>query len=624
MKRIQYLNGEYLHRLIGFVKKLLLILIILTMVHINRASANKNPNVIIIMTDDQGYGELSVHGNPVLKTPNLDRLHSESIRFTDFHVCPMCTPTRGQLLTGVDAFRNGAMNVSSGRTLLRRELPTMPELFAGAGYHTGIFGKWHVGDTSPYRPEDRGFESTLWFPCSYIGSVPDFWENDYFDDTYFRNGKRTKYEGYTTDIFFSEAIAWMKEQAKAGEPFFCYLPTAAPHWPHFVPDRYRQQVQTDFDAVKDKLPEIRNPHPLVSYLAMIVNIDENMKRLETFLREAGLYENTILVFLTDNGSTFAPEYYPAGMRGKKATLWEGGHRVPCFVRWPGGNLRNPCDVDGLTQVQDLLPTLLDLCGVTPLENAQFDGISLAPVLQGKSNPPRDRMLVVNYSRMPFFKVAYTRQNPAIPQREGACVLWKRWRLIEDRELYDLISDPMQERNVIDEYPKVTEKMRNHLDTWWAGVKDICNEIQPLVIGGARQNPVPFAACDWVNVFFDQQYQVRYGSRKNGTWHLDVARDGEYTFELRRYPVESGLGLCDPTPKTKITDGTLPNGPAFNVASAKLEVGEITLEKKVSPDAKAVRFKVKLSEGPTKLKTWFLDAASNEIAGAYYVTVTRME
>lgn len=170
------------------------------------ADQGRRPNVILVMTDDQGYGEFGWTGNPLARTPHIDRLASESIRLTDFHVAPMCTPTRGQLLTGLDAFRNGAVNVSSGRTLLRPELETIADVFGAAGYRTGIFGKWHLGDNYPFRPEDRGFDEALWFPSSHISSVPDFWENDYFDDTYIRNGGRVAYKGYCTDIFFREPV----------------------------------------------------------------------------------------------------------------------------------------------------------------------------------------------------------------------------------------------------------------------------------------------------------------------------------------------------------------------------------------------------------------------------------
>ena len=185
------------------------------------APATPRPNVIIVLTDDQGYGDLSAHGNPVLKTPHLDRLHAESVRFTDFHTAPMCTPARGQLMTGVDAMRNGAMNVSSGRTNLRRDFPTMPEIFAAHGYRTGIFGKWHLGDNYPYRPQDRGFQESIWFPSSHIPSAAGYFNNDYFDDVYSHNGVAQKFEGYTTDVFFREAKAWLRQRAERQEPFLC-------------------------------------------------------------------------------------------------------------------------------------------------------------------------------------------------------------------------------------------------------------------------------------------------------------------------------------------------------------------------------------------------------------------
>ena len=197
-------------------------------------SLEGHPNILVIMTDDQGYPELSVHGNPVLQTPNLDRLHSQSIRLSDYHVSPMCTPTRGQLLTGMDAARNGAVNVSSGRALLRPEIPTIANYFGDAGFATGVFGKWHLGANYPFRPQDRGFQESVWYPSSSIPSVPAYWGNDYFDDVYIHNGKNQRYEGYCTDVFFAEAKRFMLESAKKKKPFLCYLATNTPLGP-FIP-----------------------------------------------------------------------------------------------------------------------------------------------------------------------------------------------------------------------------------------------------------------------------------------------------------------------------------------------------------------------------------------------------
>ena len=193
-------------------------------------------NVILVMTDDQGYGDLSCHGNPVLKTPNLDKLYEECIRFTDFHVAPMCTPTRGQLLTGRDAMDNGATFVCLGRSMIRQELPTMADMFVGEGYRTGLFGKWHLGDSYPHRPIDRGFQEVVRHGAWGITSIADYFGNDYFNDIYKHNGKHEAYSGYCTDVWFREAMNWMKERHHADENFFCYIPTNVPHRPHWVAD----------------------------------------------------------------------------------------------------------------------------------------------------------------------------------------------------------------------------------------------------------------------------------------------------------------------------------------------------------------------------------------------------
>lgn len=592
------------------------------------ADQRPRPHVLVVITDDQGYGELSCHGNPVLRTPHLDRLAGESVRFTDFHVAPMCTPTRGQLLTGVDALRNGAMNVSSGRTLLRREFPTLAELFAASGWRSGLFGKWHLGDTYPYRPQDRGFHESLWFPSSHIGSVPDAWENDYFDDTYLHNGLPRACTGYTTDVFFCEAMQWMQAEAAAGRPFFCYLATAAPHQPHFVPDRYRAAVRAALQAAEPDLPLLAQLPPdrrteLVSYLAMIANIDENMGRLDEWLARTGLRDDTLLVFLTDNGSTFGPRYFPAGMKGGKATLWEGGHRVPCLVRWPGGALREPGPVAGLTQVQDLLPTLAELCGLQLPGDMPCDGISLADVLRARADVSDDRHLVINFSRMPFASVRFQPDSAAVPRRDGAAVLWKRWRLLQDRELYHLDDDPLQEHNVIDRYPEVAATMRAHLDRWWAGVQPRVNEFQPSVVGHETANPQRLTACEWADVFLDQQAQVRRGERKTSFWHLDIAADGEYAWTVSRWPPESGLRIADGIEPTRAADGTLTGGPAWPVASAYLQVAGIEQAAPVTPEATCVRFVTKLPAGRTTLQAELRDASGAEIGGAYYVTAQRL-
>ena len=308
--------------------------------------------MIIVLTDDQGYGDLSCHGNPTLKTPNLDRLHAQSVRLTDFHVAPMCTPTRSQLLTGRDALDNGAMNVSSGRTMIRRGIPTMADVFAAGGYRTGLFGKWHLGDNYPYRPQDRGFHKALWFPSSHIPSAPDAWNNDYFNTTYrTETGERVSLPGYCADVQFDQAMRWMEETASGGAAVL-RLPRA----------EQRPLAVVGAGPVPRAVPRPRH-RTSRSFFAMVANIDHNMGRLEAMLRRTGLRDDTILIFMTDNGGTVGVKHFNAGMKAGKVTLWDGGHRVPMFVRWPAGKLGEPRDVDALTHVQDVLPTLIDLCGL---------------------------------------------------------------------------------------------------------------------------------------------------------------------------------------------------------------------------------------------------------------------
>lgn len=599
----------------------LLLIPIIMLAWINLVHAVEQPNVILIMSDDQGYGELSRHGNPILKTPHLDQLAEQSIRLTDFHVAPMCTPTRGQLMTGLDSFRNGAMNVSSGRTLLRPELKTMADLFQAGGYRTGIFGKWHLGDNYPFRPEDRGFQETLWFPSSHISAVPDFWNNDYFEDTYTHNGQREKYQGYCTDVFFRETQKWIQSQPQ-GKPFFAYLPLNAPHGPHYVPNQYRRPIEAAMRNNKNVVNHLKPARrkSLVSYLAMCANIDENIGKLDQFLKESGLEQNTIVIFLTDNGSTMGPDYFNAGMRGRKVTLWEGGHRVPCFIRWPGGKLGPARDLNDLTHVQDLLPTLTELCNI-PQPDRDLDGMSLVPRIRGQVEALPDRMLVVNYSRMP---IPGNKKNMylSVPRKEGAAVLWKHWRWLENRELYDLKRDPLQQNNVAAAHPEIVEQMQRHLNQWWEGVKDAASVPQRVVIGHASQNPAMLTACEWLDVFVDQQGQVRRGVKKNGVWHLTVAEPGDYEFELRRWPRESGLKLNAGTAALKVTDGQLVEGVALPVDHGSLKIESFEAAARPDENGQSITFRVPLAPGPVELTTRFLDEQGKEICGAYYVYVKR--
>ncbi|HEX4146382.1 MAG TPA: arylsulfatase [Pirellulales bacterium] len=563
---------------------------------ISNAAPAERPNVIVVLSDDQGYGDFSCHGNPLLKTPYLDKLYGQSVRLTDFHVAPMCTPTRGELMTGLDALHSGASSVSAGRSLIRRGIPTMAEIFAAGGYRTAHFGKWHLGDSYPNLPNQRGFQETVWLTGFGVTSLADSWLDDCFDGHYRHNGELRQYPGYCTDVWFDLAMDWMRKQHDAHEPFFIYLPTNAPHGPHWVADKYKEPYRGKGPA---------------GFFGMIANLDENMGRLEAMLDETGLRDNTIVIFFNDNGGTAGVTLFNAGMRGSKTQYYDGGHRAACFISWPAGGLQAPRDIPTLTEVQDLLPTLIDLCGLQAPKDARFDGTSLAGLLKGTTETLPDRKLVVQYG-----------QTPA---KGTAAVLWNKWRLVHDKELYDVASDPGQAKDVAAEHPDVVEQMRDHYNAWWAGVEPNLQDFSPLSIGAKQENPVRLSAVDWANVYCDNVFQVRTGANNSGAWHILVEQEGTYEVALRRWPVEADAAICAPVPEFKAVDGTLPAGVALPVVKARLKIGDLfDATKPVGPDDKEVTFVVPLAAGlKVPLQTWFLDADGKQLCGAYYAYVKRM-
>jgi len=567
-------------------------------------SLPSKPNVIFILTDDQGYGDLSCHGNPVLRTPCVDRLHAESVRLTDYHVAPVCTPTRGELMTGCDALSNGATFVCMGRSLLRADLPTMADFFAQSGYHTGHFGKWHLGDNYPYRPQDRGFHETVYHPAWGLTSAPDYFGNDYFDDHYRHRDEIQQYHGYCTDVWFEEATSWIRGCHQRSEPFFAYIATNAPHGPLWVPDQYRQPYLGDV------------ARPEASFFGMIANIDENLGRLEAFLAESGLRENTILIFMTDNGTATGQGVYNAGMRGRKASLYEGGHRVPCFVRWPQAGIEGGCDVAGITRSTDILPTLVDLCNLSVPDGWTCDGLSLATNLVDARLPIPERTAVVQFGHPNAGIWGHTAEGVA-------AVLWTNWRLVNGCELYDTQADPGQEHDVADSHPEIVARMGDQYAAWWSERRENLTTYQPLVIGSRRENPMRLCSCDWAWVYADNQNNIRSCVMDSGTWHVDIAQDGAYSLGLRRWPEESGLGISEPAPVMQGVDGTFPEGKAIPVSSAWVQIGGREQARPVPPQATEVTFRMNLTRGLAQIKSWWRDAEGNPLAGAYYLTAERL-
>jgi arylsulfatase A-like enzyme len=433
------------------------------------------PNVVLVITDDQGYGDLSCLGNPVLKTPNLDKLYGESVRLTDYHVAPTCSPTRAALLTGRWSNRTGVWHTIMGRSMLRENEVTMGQIFQDAGYATGMFGKWHLGDNYPYRPEDRGFAEVIRHGGGGVGQTPDYWDNAYFDGSYFYNGRIEPVEGFCTDVWFDYAQRYILAQKQAGKPFFAYISTNAPHGPMHAPESSSQPYQH------------LGVH-VANFFGMIANIDDQVGQLRTMLDREGLTENTIFIFTTDNGTSSGAKVFNAGMRGQKGSQYDGGHRVPFFLHWPAGGLTGGRDVKPIAAHVDVLPTLIDLCGIPAPQNVRFDGRSLRPLLEGRTEDGLwpDRILVTDSQRV---------KDP-IKWKQSA-VMTSRWRLVNGTELYDIQADPGQQQNVAAEHPEVIARLRAFYEDWWAELEPTFQQATPIHLGHPAENPTTLTCHDWI-------------------------------------------------------------------------------------------------------------------------------
>ena len=549
------------------------------------------PNVILILTDDQGYGDLSCHGNPVVKTPNLDRLHAESVSFTDFHVSPFCTPTRAALMTGRYPGKTGAYRTSSGRTMMHPDERTIADLFSEAGYATGMIGKWHLGDNAPHRPQDRGFQHVVWHRCGGVGQASDFWGNDYFDDTYERNGVFEQFEGYCTDVWFEEAMQFVEE--RKGEPFFLYLATNAPHGPYRVGDEWSEPY-------RDKVDWRFGPE----FYGMVANIDHNIGLLREKLDALGLAENTILIFMTDNGTARGAEFegldseavkgFNAGRRGKKSSVYEGGHRVPFLFHWPAGVEASGRSVDGLAAHLDVLPTLAELCGIPIEVPARLDGESFASILEDPfAQNYRDHLIIQ------FQGGAYFRSEPR--PWEHTCIARDHWRLINGEELYDLRGDRAQRENVAASHPAVVEEMRALYSPFWEAVSARMTPVS-IDLGNPDDDPTVLCSQDWRMPTGNPPWN--FGSigklpRVTGPWMVDVKKAGRYRLTLRQFPAEAGRPVV--------------------AVRARIEIAGMEKETEIRSGSEGVVFELDLPAGKTELRTFLYDDRG-EAGGAYFTEV----
>jgi len=557
-------------------------------------TAGERPNVVLIMTDDQGYGDLAANGHPQLKTPHMDRLHRDGVRLENFHVDPTCSPTRSALLIGRYSGRVGVWHTIMGRNILRDDETTMAQLFQAAGYRTGIFGKWHLGDSYPYAARFRGFEDAIVHGGGGVGQTPDFWGNDYTDDHYNDNGTWRPFQGYCTDVWFGEALRFIGESGDA--PFFVYLPLNVAHQTRSkVPDRYREAFR-DVDA----------PEALRTFWGMLANLDENLGRLLDRLEGADQLSNTLIVFMSDNGSTMSPAAYAereraswsatynAGMRGSKGSHYDGGHRVFCFFHHPAGGLLGGREVRRLTAHIDLLPTLLELCRIDAPDGVAFDGRSLVPLLENPDDPDwPERTLVVESQRV----------IDPVKWRQTS-VMTDHWRLVDNRELYDIRTDPGQQTNLIRQHPGVAADLASFYDAWWEDISRRHGEVSRLHLGAEQENPVQLNAHDWMPPMEGEvpwnQPMIERNKGSNGTWHVRVARGGRYAVTLRERPAVAAFPI--------------------RAGEARLAVGgQERLHQPVADGATGVRFELDIPAGDTRINTWFLEPDGSS-RGAYFCEV----
>lgn len=594
----------------------------------------RHTNLIVFVTDDQGYGDLACHGNPIVQTPHMDELHSQSVRFTDFHVDPTCSPSRSSLMTGCYSHRVNVWHTIMGRNYMDQTRTTMPEVFRNAGYRTAHFGKWHLGGHRPYRPIDRGFDEWLGQGDGGTGCMTDYWGNRRVDDVYIHNGDQVHIPGYGPDVFFDAALDYISKSSE--QPFFIYLATYIPHDPNSIPD------QSWADRYRDRVP-VRTSY----FYSAIEGADRNLGRLVAKLSELGIEDDTILLFMTDNGTAQGEKVFNAGMRGKKTSVYEGGHRVPCFIRWPAGRVGGTDtavgrDIPALATHMDLLPTLADLAGIPVSTNQSIDGVSLAETLRDATASVPERTLVVENQRI---------RHP----RKGKdyAVMRDRWRLVNGSELYNVEDDPGQEHDISSDHPELVSSMAGEYERYWNQVSRDDEQYERPIVGSPSDAGGSVTLCvehmmpDEELVVFNQHHVV-VGARATGFWPIAVDQAGTYRIECRRWPQELDApirGVPDPESLTSVyrndrgsaflwdeeVTRTLygsrsdeEDGPvALDVEAIRLTSGTTTVEIPVTGDSAVVAASMSLAAGPVELRAEMIDPDSEVVGSAYYVSVSRV-
>tara|TARA_Y100000588_G_scaffold359433_1_gene418430 strand:+ start:267 stop:2015 length:1749 start_codon:yes stop_codon:yes gene_type:complete len=476
------------------------------------------PNVVVILTDDQGWGDLGLNGNTDLATPHIDSLARDGARFDRFFVCAVCSPTRAEFLTGRYHVRSGVYSTSAGGERMDLDERTIADTFRAAGYSTGAFGKWHNGMQYPYHPNGRGFDEFYGFCSGHWG--------DYFSPPLEHNGRNVKGEGFCIDDFTNKAMAFMERSHKAGKPFFAYLPYNTPHSPMQVPDRWWDKFKDRKISMRNRDPRRENLPHLRCALAMCENIDWNVGRLLKKLDQLGVAKDTIVVFFHDNGPNGVR--WNGGMKGRKGSTDEGGVRSPLLVRWPSA-IRKGTYVKQIASVMDLLPTLADCAGIPVVGQKKLDGRSLKPLLLGQEAKWKDRTIMNCW-------------------RGKVSARTQRFRLGHMGRLFDMVNDPGQRKDISKEKPKVAARLREEVAHWKKTVlTELGEDNRPFVIAHPDFEWTQIPARDATahggikrsNKFPNCSYFANWTKTDDKlTWSAEVASAGRYEVTLH-YAVPRG-------------------------------------------------------------------------------------